>query len=105
MGDVLRRGPLGRRIALLSKSHHVLVDGVETVDLGQVLLDVNPERKVLGGDEWRPQRPASTSSLVLEAVRDSVPTRDRFIDTVRSRTGAVLRGAEATVGSTGRVAP
>ena len=54
-------GLSGGRIALLSKSHHVLVDGVETVDLGQVLLDVNPERKVLGGDEWRPQRPASAS--------------------------------------------
>jgi diacylglycerol O-acyltransferase / wax synthase len=96
-------GLSGGRIALLSKSHHVLVDGVETVDLGQVLLDVNPERKVLGGDEWRPQGSASTSSLVLEAVRDSVLDPGTVIDTVRSRTGAVLRGAEATAGSTGRV--
>ena len=30
------------RVALLSKSHQVLVDGVDTVDLGQVLLDVGP---------------------------------------------------------------
>ena len=79
----------------------MLVDGVETVDLGQVLLDVNPQRKVLGGDEWRPQSPASTSALVLDAVRDSVMDPGTVIDTVRSRTGAVLRGAEATAGSTG----
>ena len=41
------------RVALLSKSHQVLVDGVETVDLGQVLLDVGRAPKELGGDEWR----------------------------------------------------
>ena len=40
-------GLSGGRIALLSKSHHVLVDGVETVDLGQVLLDVNPQPQQL----------------------------------------------------------
>jgi diacylglycerol O-acyltransferase / wax synthase len=91
------------RIALLSKSHHVLVDGVDTVDLGQVLLDVHPVPKVLGGDEWRPQAPVSTSTLVADAVRDSVSDAGTVIDTVRSRTGAVLRGVEATATSTGRI--
>ena len=43
-------------VALLSKSHQALVDGVHTVDLGQVLLDSTPEPKTLGGDEWRPRR-------------------------------------------------
>ena len=32
----------GGRVALLSKSHQILVDGISTVDLGQVLLDVDP---------------------------------------------------------------
>ena len=71
-------GLSGGRIALLSKSHHVLVDGVETVDLGQVLLDVNPERKVLGGDEWRPEDPASTSSpWSWRPCATRCPTRER----------------------------
>ena len=35
------------RVALLSKSHQVLVDGVDTVDLGQVLLDRTPEPRPL----------------------------------------------------------
>jgi len=99
----LVEGLAGGRIALLSKSHHVLVDGVDTVDLGQVLLDVSPEPKVLGADEWSPQPPASTSSLVLEAVRDSVVDPGTVLDTVRSRTGAVLRGADATAAGTARV--
>src|SRR5207344_1142016 len=44
------------RVALLYKTHQALVDGVETVDLGQVLLDKDPGVKILGGDEWRAHR-------------------------------------------------
>ena len=32
----------GGRFAILSKSHQILVDGVATIDLGQVILDVDP---------------------------------------------------------------
>ncbi len=82
------------QVALLSKSHQVLVDGVETVDLGQVLLDTSATPKVLGGDEWRPRRPTSPTGLVARAVRDSASV-GTLVDTVRSRTGSVLRGADA----------
>ena len=44
------------RVAVLSKSHLALVDGVDTVDLGQVLLDVRADPRSLGGDEWRAGR-------------------------------------------------
>ncbi|MBB6626878.1 wax ester/triacylglycerol synthase family O-acyltransferase [Nocardioides sp. KIGAM211] len=93
----------GGRVALLSKSHQVLVDGVETVDLGQVLLDVGPTPKELGGDEWTPGRPVSPGGLVIDALRDSVAHHTTLMDTVRSRTGAVLRGADQAAQRTGRV--
>ena len=51
------------RVALLYKTHQALVDGVETVDLGQVLLDKDPEVKILGGDEWHPHRHPSPAGL------------------------------------------
>lgn len=44
------------RVALLYKTHQALVDGVETVDLGQVLLDKDPDVQLLGNDEWHPHR-------------------------------------------------
>ena len=91
------------RVALLSKSHEVLVDGVDTVDLGQVLLDVSEEPKVLGGEEWRSARAASPTSLLLHAVRDSVTGPGTVVDTVRSRTDAVLRGADGALRRTSRV--
>ena len=40
------------RVALLSKSHQILVDGISTVDLGQVLLDVDPGPRQLVRDDW-----------------------------------------------------
>ena len=42
----------GGRVALLSKSHQILVDGISTVDLGQVLLDVDPGPRQLVRDDW-----------------------------------------------------
>ncbi|MCW2792440.1 MAG: Diacylglycerol O-acyltransferase [Nocardioides sp.] len=90
------------QVALLSKSHEVLVDGVETVDLGQVLLDVSPEPKELGADGWRARARISPAELVVEAVRDSFSSAT-LVDTVRSRTSSVLRGVDTTAKRTGRV--
>ncbi len=42
----------GGRVAVLSKSHQILVDGISTVDLGQVLLDVDPGPRHLVHDGW-----------------------------------------------------
>ena len=49
-------GLAGGRFAVLTKSHQILVDGRETVDIGQVLLDTEPDRPALGHDEWAPAR-------------------------------------------------
>ncbi|GAB2445891.1 wax ester/triacylglycerol synthase family O-acyltransferase [Nocardioides hungaricus] len=92
------------RVALLSKSHQVLVDGIHTVDLGQVLHDTSPEPKLLGGDEWRPDGSPSPFSLMAGAVRDSVTAPGTVAATARSAGGAVLRGAADAIRSAGRVA-
>ena len=60
------------RIAVLWKSHLALVDGVDTVDLGQVLLDTTDQPRALGDDEWHPSRPPSPLGLLAGAVTDSL---------------------------------
>jgi len=80
------------RIALLSKSHAVLVDGVETVDLSQVLLDVSPEPKRLERDDWRPRRLPSSTSLVAGALRDTVDHPIIALTTARSNVESAARG-------------
>ncbi len=92
------------RIAVLSKSHLAMVDGVETVDLGQVLLDASPEVKSLGGDQWRPARRPSPLGLVADAIGDSTHEPRVVLDTVRSNASAAWRTAGAVAGRAGRVA-
>lgn len=74
----------GGRVAVLSKSHQILVDGVQTVDLGQVLLDTTPEPKDLGSDDWRPEPPPSPLGLALGAVADSVRRPRTLLSTSRA---------------------
>src|SRR3954447_14296934 len=82
------------RVAVLSKAHQALVDGTEHVDLAQVLLDREPDRRRLGADEWSP-RPVSSTGMVLEAVRDTVTAPLTMLDTVRRAAGPLLGGAGA----------
>ena len=91
------------RVALLYKTHQALVDGVETVDLGQVLLDKDPGVKILGGDEWHPHRHPSPAGLVASALRDNLTDREVALDTVRHTATSVLRTADRVTSRAGRV--
>jgi WS/DGAT/MGAT family acyltransferase len=54
------------RFAIVSKTHHALVDGVSGADLISVLFDVSPDPAPVGGPErpWVP-RPAPTDTQLL----------------------------------------
>ncbi len=86
------------RFAILSKSHQVLVDGVSTVDLGQVILDVDPKPRGTVPDDWRPSPEPSQPSLVAQAVTESLRHPRVAAGTVRENAEAALRSA-AAVGS------
>ncbi|MDO9458241.1 wax ester/triacylglycerol synthase family O-acyltransferase [Nocardioides sp.] len=84
----------GDRVALLYKSHQALVDGVHTVDLGQLLLDRSPEPRALDPDDWAPRAAPSSVGLVAEAVRDSVTSPGTIVETVSVAAGSALRTAD-----------
>ncbi len=86
------------RFAILSKSHQILVDGVATIDLGQVILDVDPRPPATVHDDWRPAREPSPPALLAQAVRESVRDPRLAVGTARANTRTVLRSA-GTVGS------
>jgi diacylglycerol O-acyltransferase len=81
------------RFAILSKSHQVLVDGVSTVDLGQVILDVDPKPRETVHDDWRPQPVPSPPSLVAEAISDAIKHPSHAVATLRDNAEVVLRSA------------
>jgi diacylglycerol O-acyltransferase len=67
----------GDRFALISKTHHALVDGISGVDLASVLLDAEREPKPTDGTElepWRPEPEPSVAELVLAGARGMVTT-------------------------------
>jgi diacylglycerol O-acyltransferase / wax synthase len=95
------------QVALLYKTHQALVDGVETVDLGQVLLDRDDESTVAHGhdwaDDWHAQRMPSSAGLVASALRDTVTEPHTAADSARGTLDAALRGAETVVSRAARV--
>ena len=85
------------RVAILTKSHQILVDGRETVDIGQVLLDTEPDRPDLGhDDEWHPQGRPDALSLALGALTDSIENPATLLNTARANTASLMRTANAT---------
>ncbi|WP_210648917.1 wax ester/triacylglycerol synthase family O-acyltransferase [Nocardioides sp. SYSU D00065] len=85
------------RVALLVKSHQILVDGRETVDIGQVLLDTSPDRSTLGhDDDWRPRRAAGPVAAAIDAVTDTLESPRTLWSTARAHAESLGRQASAT---------
>ena len=57
-----------RRWALVSKTHHCLVDGVSATDLLTVLLDRQPAPAPPAEDTWKPQRAPGGVELLARAI-------------------------------------
>jgi diacylglycerol O-acyltransferase / wax synthase len=57
--------------ALISKTHHSLIDGIAGVDLATVLFDVSPDPPPVrhGGRPWQPHSEPHTAELVAAGLR------------------------------------
>jgi len=84
----LVEGLAGERFAVLSKTHHALVDGVSGVDIATVLFDTSPDPLPVAppDQEWNARPLPSRAQLLADALleRAIVPTE-------------VMRGVRATL--------
>jgi WS/DGAT/MGAT family acyltransferase len=65
----LIQGLTRKRFALVSKTHHALVDGVSGVDIATVLFDLKPVPEPIRPDhEWVPAPPPSSAQLAAKGA-------------------------------------
>ncbi|HEY3772529.1 MAG TPA: wax ester/triacylglycerol synthase family O-acyltransferase [Solirubrobacteraceae bacterium] len=66
------------RFAVISKTHHALVDGISGVDLATVLFDISPEGGAAQSSDdleaWSPQPEPTGADLVVAGARGAVRT-------------------------------
>jgi diacylglycerol O-acyltransferase / wax synthase len=97
-------GPDGPRFAMLSKTHHALVDGISGVDIVSVLFDATPDppEPPEGPPRWMPRPEPSQAQLLSEALleRATVPAEAaRSLRALFRAPRNVVRGAgESLVG-------
>ncbi len=86
------------RFAILAKSHQTLVDGISTIDLGQVILDNDTVARARIPDDWVPRREPSSAALVARAVREQVSNPVSAVGGVRDSLTGVVRGSPLFAG-------
>src|SRR5262249_52565754 len=71
-------------IALIQKTHHLLIDGVSGVDVATVLLDASPDYAAPAVDEWLPEPSPSPSQLLLDTLRERATEPAELVRSFRS---------------------
>lgn len=87
----LVEGLEGGDTALLFKSHQALVDGSETVDLAQVLLEEVAHTRDIPHEDWSPRPDPGAPGLVASSVRRSVTHPAEAVRIAEINAGRLLR--------------
>jgi WS/DGAT/MGAT family acyltransferase len=88
------------RVAVITKTHPALVDGLTAIDISQVLFDVEPDAPAPEPVTWQPQRPPSGAELVVQALDEYVRRPSSAVETAR----AALTDVRSTTARLGGVA-
>ncbi|RCW45367.1 WS/DGAT/MGAT family acyltransferase [Halopolyspora algeriensis] len=82
------------RVAIITKTHQAMVDGIGAIDIGQVILDTSAEAQATDTEDlWMPCPEPSMSELVVDAVSEAVQRPGEVVENVR----AAVVDATATV--------
>jgi WS/DGAT/MGAT family acyltransferase len=91
------------RMAIITKTHHAIADGIRAVDIGTVLLDTQPRPRPGALDDWVPHREPDALELVVEAAADALRRPAQVLDNVRGEIADVRAIAGNLAGAAGGV--
>lgn len=94
----LVEGLEGGRFAILSKTHHALIDGVSGVDIMTLLFDVSRDAPAVSAPSapWTPEREPTQAEIAAAAARDGAST-------LLEVAGSALRAVRDPLGTAGAV--
>jgi WS/DGAT/MGAT family acyltransferase len=99
----LVEGLSGNRVAVVTKTHPALIDGLSAIDIGQVLLDVSPDTASPDPDDWRPHPAPGWPTLLGQALGDYVRRPSTALETARGAATDVRATANRITGAMGDV--
>lgn len=69
---LLVQGMVDNRFALISKTHHALVDGISGVDLTTVLFDVKPQPEPIAqpDQQWLPHPEPTDAEMIVDGIKE-----------------------------------
>jgi len=99
----LAQGLENDRFALLTKTHHAMVDGISGVDIGTVLFDLEPVADPpRAEDDWVPQKEPGTTELVARGIADAaaapIQLAERAVEAMRRPEATARKAVEALEG-------
>src|SRR6266849_311211 len=72
-GRTPKAGASGDRFAIISKTHHCMLDGISGVDLATVLMDTEPSTEAPAAPaEWKPRPAPKTSELLATSFKEQI---------------------------------
>lgn len=80
----LIEGLTGGRVAVVTKTHPALVDGLSAIDIGQVLLDVDEHAPLPEPIEWHPAPAPGGAQLVVQAFEEYARRPSALLENART---------------------
>ncbi|MDN5859444.1 MAG: wax ester/triacylglycerol synthase family O-acyltransferase, partial [Pseudonocardia sp.] len=84
------------RFAVVTKTHHAMVDGLASMDIGAALLDLTPVPRPTPAQVWRPTPEPSAIGLAAEATADLLRRPWSVVELAGEVAGRVVTDARST---------
>jgi diacylglycerol O-acyltransferase / wax synthase len=86
------------RFALVTKTHHAMIDGIGAIEIGQVILDVSPTHQDDDPPLWMPEPEPGRVHLLADAVTEVINRPGALVDNARSAVSDLTATMNKVVG-------